>query len=146
VYEYDSLTESQHLLTSGINPRDSYLMESSTSGDDVFVLTAEQLLRWDSDENYDVYDVRAEGGLPEPPIGVGACEGEACRSQSAPTPVAPATGTDSFTGPGNVRPHPCPKGRHRIHKGGKTRCVKHKAHRRHRAKRRDAATSGGGHR
>jgi hypothetical protein len=60
------------------------------------------------------------------------CEGEACQSPPPPPAFAtPASG--SYNGPGNPKPG-CPKGKHRVHKGGKSHCEKKKKAKKHKAK------------
>jgi hypothetical protein len=52
------------------------------------------------------------------------CEGEACQSPPPPPAFAtPASG--SYNGPGNPKPG-CPKGKHKVQKGGKSHCAKKK--------------------
>ena len=130
-YEYDSVTETQSLLSSGTSPHDSYFMEATASGTDVFFTTKERLTAWDNDEAYDVYDARIGGGFPEPVIATAPCEGESCRTAAPAAPAAQPPGSGSLFGPVNPKPIRCPKGKRAVHKGGKTRCVKkHHKHKR----------------
>ncbi len=150
-YEYDTQTQHVHLLSTGTDSFDSYFMDSSANGNDAFILTRQQLVGWDRDQAYDVYDVRVGGGFPDPPPPAPACSGDGCQGQVLPPPAAAAVGSATFQGPGNAtpvvrpkakpkpRPKKCPRGqvRRRVH--GKVRCVK-PAHRakpraRHAAKR-----------
>jgi hypothetical protein len=141
VYEYDVLTGTPHLISSGIDPSDSYFLDASASGDDVFFTTRARLVGWDTDQSYDVYDARepAPGhpaGFPEPsPTPV--CSGDGCRAPTAPTAGMAATGSETFQGAGNVpnppheshKKHPktvkCRKGlvRKKV-KHGKLKCVR----------------------
>jgi hypothetical protein len=71
-YEFDTATGQVHLLSSGTDTGDSYFMDASGAGDDVFILTRERLAGWDTDNNYDLYDVREPhaghpAGFPDPP-------------------------------------------------------------------------------
>jgi hypothetical protein len=123
-----------HLLSSGTDPADSYFMDASANGSDVFVLTRQQLVGWDTDHAYDLYDARVGGGFPEPPAVTAPCNGDSCHPASAPAPAAPGAGSAAFSGPDNPHPRRCPRGRHAVRRHGKTRCLKphrHKSHKRH---------------
>jgi hypothetical protein len=134
-YEYDTQARMVHLLSSGRDASDSYFMEASASGADVFIDTRQKLTGWDIDDNYDLYDVRVNGGLPEPEAAP-ECAGEGCRGQA---PVAPATQplASSAPGAGNlVGTPPKPKPTHRLRckrdrvprrVHSRLRCVRHKA-------------------
>ncbi len=145
-YEYDVPTGTVHLLSSGRDPSDSFLLNASPSGDDVFFVTRERLTGGDVDNAYDLYDARVGGGFQEPPPPAPACSGEACRAPQSGAPEPGAPGTGAITGDGNVptkpkakpkpKPKPCRKGfvRKKVH--GKTTCVKVKKKKpRHAAKR-----------
>jgi hypothetical protein len=134
VYEYDVPTGEAHLISGGIEPAPSYLMDSSADGSDVLFATRAQLAGWDDDHAYDLYDARVNGGFPDPPARTAPCEGESCRSGGAPvTPGATAPGSASLAAPGNPKGgrKACPKGKRAVRKNGKTRCVKkHHNHKR----------------
>jgi hypothetical protein len=100
-YEYNTETGQVSLLSSGKDPGDSYFMDASASGDDAFILTRQQLSKWDTDLNYDVYDVRVNGGFPEPSAPVAGCSGDGCQGAQAPAPAFDAPSSSSFTGAGN---------------------------------------------
>lgn len=120
------------LITSGTSSTDSRFIDASPSGDDVFVRTASSLVGWDPGA-IDIYDARAGGGFPAPPIPPTECNGEnECQGPQGTPPPLPPTGT---TGPssGNVKegkpkPKKCRKGTHRVKRKGKVRCVKNKKH------------------
>jgi hypothetical protein len=101
-YEYDSSTGQVHLLSTGQGADPSYFMDASSSGHDAFFATRERLVGWDTDKGYDVYDVRIEGGFPEPPLLPPSCQGDACQPPATalndPTP-----GSATLAGPGNQR-------------------------------------------
>ena len=100
-YEFDTASGTVHLLSSGADNSDSFFMDASASGNDAFLLTRQQLVGWDTDQNYDLYDARAGGGLPEPLV-TPPCSGEGCRGPygGQTTPAAP--GSKSLQGPGNL--------------------------------------------
>lgn len=117
------------LISSGESPWGSELVDIGTSGEDVFFKTSESLLGQDHGE-IDIYDARVGGGFPPAPSPPAACEGEACAPPvSPPTDQTPASA--GFHGPGNeVKPakprKPCPRGKRKVRRAGKVRCVKAK--------------------
>jgi hypothetical protein len=119
------------LISTGESPIESEFWEASPDGRNVFFTTESSLLPQDPG-SIDLYDARVEGGLPQPIVRE-ECEGEACQSP----PPAPGYGTPASTayhGFGNVGPgkRRCPKGERRVHRAGKTRCVKRMPHAKHR--------------
>lgn len=140
-YEYDVSTRRVALLTSGRSTSDSYFVNASPSGNDAFVLTREQLVGWDRDDAYDVYDVRVGGGFPEPPPTQQPCSGDSCHGLPSAGPGGyAAQGSAVFSGGGNVhrrlashKRRACAKGRVLKRVRGKRRCAKARArsHARH---------------
>jgi hypothetical protein len=118
------------LISSGHSARPNYLFGVSASGGDIFISTSDRLLRADIDETPSVYDARVGGGSPEPEAG--ACEGEACRGQLGPVPVLPPPASGAVGASGNFQTRKCPKGKHRVKKQGKEKCVKN--HSKHKKK------------
>lgn len=90
-----------YLITSGSSDDESYLVDASADGEDVFFETRQGLLAGDRDDRYDAYDARVGGGFPEaaPPL---PCAGEACRPPAAPAPATAPPASSTFTGPGNL--------------------------------------------
>jgi hypothetical protein len=88
------------LITTGESADDSYLIDASASGEDVFLSTRQRLTWSDEDERFDVYDARVGGGFPEPPPPP-VCEGEGCREGSTSAGPLPSAGTSPFHGAGN---------------------------------------------
>jgi hypothetical protein len=84
---------------------ESFFMDASGNGDDVFIATADQLVPSDTDPREDVYDVRVDGGFPvtaAPPVCTNA---DSCKPPVSPQPGVfgvPASAT--FSGPGNLVP------------------------------------------
>jgi hypothetical protein len=128
VYEYNVESGEQHLITSGTDPSNSYFLDASASGDDVFFITRARLLPGDVDNLYDIYDARVGGGFVLPPTPPAPCEGTTCRSATSPPPNAPTSASSTFSGAGNPAARAkCKKGSVRKHKKG--RCVKRRQHR-----------------
>jgi hypothetical protein len=119
------------LISSGKSTGDSMFEDSTPSGDDAFFITREQLLASDKDQQLDLYDARVGGGFDESPPPP-PCGGEAaCKGASPAAPAPPTAASTTVGGPGNVIEAPkCRKGSHRVSRGGKSRCVKKKAHKR----------------
>jgi hypothetical protein len=119
VYEWSDpavdLNGSLRLVSAGVGAQDSQFLDASASGEDVFFTTVDRLVARDTDAQFDLYDARVNGGLPEPSA-LPACKGDACQdSPPAAVPAAPA-GTASFNGAGNQKEKRKHKKR-RHHKG-----------------------------
>lgn len=120
-----------YLLSYGDSIRDDYLWAVNPTGDDVFVLTSDLLLPSDADETVSIYDVRVGGGFPAA-VQSPDCQGEGCRPQVSPPPPMPSGNTPVTGGDDNAKPNrACPKGKRKVKRHGKVRCVKKK--RRHQA-------------
>ena len=128
-YEYDVPTGAPRLISSGTDQSDSYFMDASPDGSDAFFVTRQQLVGWDNDSSYDLYDARVNGGFPEPVPVPAACEGESCLPATPPAPGASPTASQN-AGPGNPKQPPCRKGTRAVKRHGKTRCMKSKKHHR----------------
>jgi hypothetical protein len=112
------------LVSSGKSGAQSYLLDASSNGRDAFFSTRSQLVGWDPNENYDVYDYREGGGFPEPSEPV-VCLGEACKAPSPAVPTTASPASPFFFGPGNATAQK-PKPRHKKNK--KHRKAKKKPH------------------
>lgn len=123
------------LLSSGTAVGESAFVDASASGDDVFFTTRGRLSALDLDDAVDVYDARVDGIEQKPPL-ITECAGENCQPASTP-PNDPTPASEAFVGPGNLKPSgkKCPKGKRKVHKKGKTRCVpKHRKAKKSQAK------------
>jgi hypothetical protein len=96
------------LISSGTSARESAFLDASTSGNDVFLLTAQPLVPEDTDGNFDVYDAHlCESAAPcvtHAAATPSACEregGEACQTYTPP-PAFGAPGTATITGSSNL--------------------------------------------
>ena len=118
-----------YMISSGHSRRDDHLHAVSESGDDVFFVSSDLLLGVDSDETASIYDARVGGGFPE--SAAAECEGEGCRGALPPPTVLPTPNTPPLGKEGKPA-KPCPKGKRRVKRNGKVRCVKRhqKRHRR----------------
>jgi len=114
------------LISSGRSPATSTFLDADPSGENVFFSTQSSLVGVDYGLN-DVYVARVGGGFPTPSQPA-PCAGEACQSPPAPPPVLTPS-SEAFQGEGNAprakpRRKPCGKGKRRVVREGKARCVK----------------------
>lgn len=123
-----------HLLTDGQSSSDSFFLDASPDGSDVFVVTRAQLTAWDTDSSYDLYDVREPlpghpAGVPDPPAPPPACTPiEGCRGPALQPPPPTSVASVTFTGGNNLRqrfPRPvhCRAGKVRKRTSRGIRCV-----------------------
>jgi hypothetical protein len=80
------------LISSGRNQDDSFFLDNSANGNDVFFATAEGLDPGDTDGGYDVYDARVGGGFKEV-IQTAPCASDACQGGVSRPAVLPAPGS-----------------------------------------------------
>jgi hypothetical protein len=86
------------LLSGGTSSDNSWLLDASASGDDVFIISRAQLTPQDTGETYELYDVRvgATQPLSEP-----ACTGTGCQGLPAAPPPFSTPSSITFNGVGN---------------------------------------------
>lgn len=90
------------LITTGASGEyPTQLYGTTPSGRDVFILSDERLSEADTDDLYDIYDVRIGGGFDPPQGPEAACAADECQGPPAPAPAAPSMGSSSLDGPGN---------------------------------------------
>jgi hypothetical protein len=123
-----------YLISSGHSERLDYLYAVSDNGDDVFFRTSDLLLASDADETPSIYDARAGGGFVET-AGEPCPATQACPGVLSPAPTfnTPGSRNTGSTVPPSIH---CPKGKHKVKRHGKVRCVKKhqkKKHRKHKA-------------
>jgi hypothetical protein len=98
-----------YLISSGTAHARSFFGDASASGDDVFFFTRQPLVGQDNDLNFDVYDARVGGGIPDQNPVVSHCEGEECAPSPSPAPpFAGPPGSSTPTAGGNLLPPPPP--------------------------------------
>lgn len=130
-----------YLISSGESSRPSHFYGASVTGDDVFISTADRLVTADPSDTPSIYDARVGGGFAD--ASVTPCLAEGCRALPAPPPSLPNIGSSPSGGSGNV-PKRCPKGKRKVVRHGKVRCIKRKHRRQH--KRTSQKDRQGGHR
>jgi hypothetical protein len=113
-----------------------YVSAITPSGNDIFFAAAAQYTQDALDGYQRLYDARIGGGFEFPPSPK-PCPLEVCQGTPKGAPEERAPGTGSFAGAstvGTTAPRSCPKGRHKVRKGGKARCVKSQSRKHRRAK------------
>jgi hypothetical protein len=135
-YEWENGTI--YLISSGSSSKDSYFLDNSESGGDVFFATTAQLSEGDTDNGYDVYDARTPHPGDSPPVTSTPCQGAVCQGPPAAPAALGVPSSATFSGLGNVASTPaaiapkpttkrkitkCKKGATRR----KDRCVRHGA-------------------
>jgi hypothetical protein len=129
------------LISSGTASEESAFLDASANGDDVFFLSPARLSAWDKDLELDVYDARV-GGRAVEPAPASECVGEACRP-SPPSPAYANPNSSTFSGKGNLKPgKKCPKGKKKVRKHGKVRCVPRNKHSKSQKRHRQGDTKG----
>jgi hypothetical protein len=106
-YEYDGATGELGLLSTGKGRDPVEFADASTSGDDVFVLTRQQLRSSDHDDLVDLYDVRVGPAPPEPQTqATPPCDGEGCQPAPSSAPADDTLGSLLLDdgGPGLLTP------------------------------------------
>jgi hypothetical protein len=142
------------LLSSGTSADESAFLDASESGNDVFFLTSERLVKADVDTSYDVYDAHvcssASPCFNAPESAAPCTTADACRTASPPQPevFGPPAGA-TFSGPGNLAPvvaakkvtEKTVKCKKSFAKNRKSRCVRKKSKKR--AKKSSKSNRGG---
>lgn len=123
VYEWENGVVS--LISGGTDGTRSKLVGTSRSGNDVFFITRDRLVGWDTDNLADVYDARIGGGFPEPVPGLPVCGPGDCRPPVVANPPAVCAGTCVFQGSGDElekAPLVCRKGSRKVKVKGRVVC------------------------
>jgi hypothetical protein len=94
------------LLSSGATgAADQMLYDINADGSDVFILSREHLVPWDTDGLYDIYDVRVGGGFDPPVVASVPCAGDECQGVVGPGDGGRSAGSESATGAGDAKPN-----------------------------------------
>ncbi len=100
VYEWEN--GHVYLISSGESSEDSYVLDSSASGSDVFFTTSEGMASGDTDGSRDVYDAR----IPRPgdrlPLSAVPCNGDVCQGPPSVPPPLSVPSSATFSGAGNL--------------------------------------------
>jgi hypothetical protein len=103
-YEYDVESGVVALLSTGRDRYPAFFIDSSSSGDDAFIATANRLVGWDRDGLIDMYDARVGGGFPEPTPAELACVADDCQGSHTTPPLVRRPSTSTGAGEGDARP------------------------------------------
>ncbi len=87
-----------YLLSGGTSESASWLLDASTSGDDVFMVSRAELVPGDPYSSFDLYDARV-GGV-QPPTAP-ACSGTGCQGVPPAPPIFATPASVTFAGVGN---------------------------------------------
>jgi hypothetical protein len=87
-----------YLLSGGTGESASWLLATSSSGDDVFVISRTELVPGDPYDSFDLYDARV-GGLR--PLAPSACSGTGCQGVPPAPPIFATPASVTFDGVGN---------------------------------------------
>jgi hypothetical protein len=105
VYEYED--GQIYPISNVAGGQESFFLDASPDGQDVFFATADQLLPEDTGDNVVVWDAREDGGFPVNVSAPPCTTGEACRVAPNPEPSIYGAGpSETFSGPGNFSPRP----------------------------------------
>jgi hypothetical protein len=97
-----------YLVSTGTGTSETFFIDASPSGNDVFIREFQKLLPRDAQDGApSLYDVRVDGGLPEPPPPPPCTTADACRTALAPqSSLFGAPASQTFSGVGNLTPFP----------------------------------------
>jgi Tol biopolymer transport system component len=90
-----------YLLSGATSPEQSYFLDASANGNDVFIITRAQLLPQDQNELWDVYDARVDAPVPVAPP---TCTGTGCQGIPGAPPIFATPSSVTFNGVGNFPP------------------------------------------
>jgi hypothetical protein len=100
-----------YLLSGGSSTDDSFFLDASVSGSDVFFMTRAQLVAEDGEESFHIFDARAPHVPGEavgfPPVPGVVCGGADCQGSAPAAPGFGAPASVALSGAGNL-PAPAP--------------------------------------
>jgi hypothetical protein len=97
-----------YLLSGGTSSDDSFLIDASASGSDVFFVSRARLVGQDENDNFNLFDARV-GGVQ--PLSAPACSGTGCQGVPPAPPIFATPSSVTFSGVGNFEP-PSPSAAH----------------------------------
>lgn len=100
VYEWEN--GKVYLISSGTSPEESFYLDNSESGSDVFFTTSTGLVPGDTDGAYDVYDARIPRPGDVPPPAAVPCKGSICQGPPSVPQLLGEPASATFSGLGNV--------------------------------------------
>jgi sugar lactone lactonase YvrE len=136
VYSFDG--QNQTLISPGTGNSNSVFGDASESGENVFFVTGNRLVKGDTNDDVDVYDARIEGGFQsqneEPPGS--PCLATGCRGLAASAPALPSVGSEASgiaQAPRSVRhgKKTCHIGKAKGKKSGRAKCGNGRGHKKH---------------
>jgi hypothetical protein len=107
VYEWEA--GKVYLISSGTSDEESFYLDNSESGNDVFFNTTAGLVPGDADDAYDAYDARVPRPGDNPPPTAVPCQGDVCQGPPSVPQLLGAPPSASFDGLGNVTPSEPPR-------------------------------------
>jgi hypothetical protein len=102
VYEWENGTI--FLISSGRSSEDSYFLDASETGGDVFFTTTEGIAPGDVDGGRDVYDARIPRPGDNPPPAAVPCQGDVCQGPPSVPDLLGNPSSATFSGLGNLVP------------------------------------------
>ncbi len=90
-----------YLLSGGTSTDESYFLDASANGNDVFFRTRAKLVPEARNENMALYDARVGGGFSETST---ACTGTGCQGVPPSPPIFATPSSVTFNGTGNFQP------------------------------------------
>jgi hypothetical protein len=117
------------LISTGQATTPSLIYGVTPNASDIAFVTTEKLLPHDVNGGTErIYDARVNGGFPPDESTVTEpCTGDACQGNPKAAPEAPSIPSTSLNGGGNVKEKlRCPKGKRKVVRKGKERCIKRK--------------------
>ena len=120
------------LLSGGVSTSASWLAGESATGDDVFVISRDQLAAENHEETFNLFDARV-GGVE--PVSEPSCAGTGCQGVPFEQPVFATPASATFQGVGNFPPVAEPAVKHKSAKRSKKKKGKKKGKGKVRARR-----------
>jgi hypothetical protein len=93
-----------YLISSGKSVDDTFVLDASVSGEDVFFTTDYGLVSGDTDNAYDIYDARVPRPGDTLPPTAGPCQGDICQGPPSVPSLLGAPPSAIFNGAGNLVP------------------------------------------